>query len=173
MQPAVFVDRSPGCLRILVIALHHEIAASTQLASLADGRHLTGRWVDDFQLRMRQHFANRGHSQLDWVVDSGQSDGRRRLGQSVPDGHLPAVHLVNDALHDLDRTGRASHDAGAQRGQIKLPECRVLEFADKHRGYTVQGSTALFLDRAERRFGIKIRGGHYHGGATGDAGHVA
>ena len=61
------------------------------------------------------------------------------LGHAVPDADLVGVHLVDDALHDLDGAWRARHDPGPQRGRVELLEPRVLEHRDEHRRDAVHG----------------------------------
>ena len=41
-QPAVRLDHLCGALRIAIVALHHRVAASADLALLAEGKHFAG-----------------------------------------------------------------------------------------------------------------------------------
>ena len=59
------------------------------------------------------------------------------------------MHLVDDALHDLDRTRRSGHDPRAQRCQVQRLEVRRLEHGDEHRRHAVDRRAALLGDGVE------------------------
>ncbi len=78
------------------------------------------------------------------------------------------MHFADYALHDLNGTWRAGHDACAQASQIKTCELRMLEFGDKHCGHAMQRRAALFrrgtqcLQRIEERRGNDHRRARHH-----------
>ncbi len=59
------------------------------------------------------------------------------------------IHFANDLLHHRLGAWRASHNAGAQAGQIKAIEFRVVELGDKHGRYAMQGGTFFLGDNAQ------------------------
>ena len=71
--------------------------------------------------------------------------------------------------HDLDGTGGAGHDAGAQERQVKPGEVGMAELGDEHGGDAVDGGAAFVgygLQGLER---VKVLGGDDHSGAVDDA----
>ena len=54
---------------------------------------------------------------------------------------------LGDALHQLDRAGRARHDAFAQAGEIEAVELGMLQFGDEHGGHAVERGGAFVVDR--------------------------
>ncbi len=59
VQPAVRIDRLRRRLGVVVVALHHVVAAAAQLAALAGGALRAGRGIDDLHLELGQDDANR------------------------------------------------------------------------------------------------------------------
>ena len=107
------------------------------------------------------------------IVRGALETHRRGFGHAIGDGDFAHVHLVVDALHHLDRAGRAGHDAGAQRFQVEARKFRMIEFGDEHRRHAVERGAFLALDGLQRRQRIKTLAGIDHGGAERDGGEVA
>ena len=117
---------------------------------LAARHHQPGLRVDDLDLDVRVHPADRGDPPLHVVVGAGLGRHRRRLGHPVADRDLGHVHLADHPLHHLDRARRAGHDAGPQRGQVVVGEVGQRELGDEHRRHAVQRGAPLRLHRAQR-----------------------
>ncbi len=173
MHPAGPVDRLGGLLRLVPVAEHHRVAAGAQLARLAAGQRQPGLRVDDLDLDVRVHPADRGHPQVQRVVGPGLGGHRRGLGHPVADRHLGHAHPVHDLLHHLHRARRAGHDPGAQRGQVVVVEVRVVELGDEHRRHPVERGAALAGHRVQGGLRVEARPGDDHGGAVGGAAQVA
>ena len=77
---------------------------------------LAGGGVDDLDLDVGVHPADGRRTPLEVVVGAGLARDRAGLGHPVGDRGLLHVHLVDAALHHLDRADRAGHDPGAQGG---------------------------------------------------------
>ena len=106
---------------------------------------------------MRLHATDRGHPQLDGIVDRALGRNRRCLRHAIGDRHFAHVHLVDDALHHLDRARTAGHDAGAQRRKVEFRKIGMVERADEHGRHAVEGRAALFrhgLQHGERIEGL-------------------
>jgi hypothetical protein len=93
-------------------------------------------------------------------VSSGAStpepDGRG-LRLAIHNGHLRAMHVGDDAPHDLGRTRRARHEPRAQAAEVALREFRVFALRDEHRRYPVNDRAAPAFDRRHRRGRIELR----------------
>src|ERR1700722_1303436 len=109
VHPARRIDGLAGALRIVPIAEHHRIAAREELAGRA-GRHDPALRVDDLDLQMRLDAADGRHAALERIVGRALKAHRARLGHAVRDSDLRQMHLVDRALHHLDRARRAGHD---------------------------------------------------------------
>ena len=171
VHPAVD-DCRRGALGIVPVAEHHAVALGAQLARLAD-RHDGAVGVDDLDLQVRHHAADGRHALVHRVVDAALERHRRGLGHAVGDRHLGHVHLAVDALHDLDRAGRAGHDAAAQTAQVEVGEARRVEFGDEHRRHAVQMGAALVVHRAQRGQRVEALAREDHRGAGDGAGQRA
>src|SRR5439155_2083303 len=98
---------------IAPVALHHRIAAHAQLACLAR-RYNVAPLIDDLGFEPRLNLTNRRHATLEGIGGRALEGDRAGLRHAVGDGDLAHVHLAHHALHRLDRTGCAGHDAGPQ-----------------------------------------------------------
>ena len=125
----------------------------------ADRQPLVGFGIDDLDFRIGQRGADRGHAQFQRVVRPGHGDPRRRFGLPVHDRNLGAVHALDHAAHHLDRTRRAGHHAGAQRGQVEAREFGMLQLRDEHGGHAVEGGGALAVDGFEGGQRVELRRG--------------
>ena len=110
---------------------------------------------------------------LQRVVDRGHEAGRAGLGHAVADRDLGQVHRLGAAAHDLDRTGRAGHHAGAQAGEVEAGEFRVAQFGDEHRRHAVKRRAALLGDGFQGGERVEALAGKHHGRTVRDARQVA
>ena len=117
--------------------------------------------------------ADGGDATFQGIVGRALETHRRRLGHAIGDGHFAHVHLVVDALHHLDRAGRARHDAGAQRFQVEARKLGMIEFGDEHRRHAVERGAFFLFDRLQRRQRIKTFAGIDHGRAERDGSEIA
>ncbi len=83
------------------------------------------------------------------------------------------MHFRHHAFHHFDRTRRAGHDAGAQRGEIKLFEIGMVKFGDEHRGHAVQRGATLLCHTLQSVAWAEVRRGQNHRRAVRDADEVA
>ena len=157
MHPAVLVDRLGGLLRLVPVAEHHRVATGAVLAGLPARDGLAGRRVDDLDLDVRAHPADRLGAPLQVVVATGLAADRAGLGHPVGDRHLAHVHLVDAAAHHLHRADRAGHDPGAQAAQVVLGEALVVLHGDEHRRHPVDPGAPLGRDGAQRD--LRVEGG--------------
>ena len=166
MEPAVLVDGGRRGLRHLVVALHDVVAAGDEFADDFIRAVFAGLRVDDLAFDAGE----RGTDRIDADVDGvgrpahGASGGRFRL--AVDDDDLLHVHLVDDILHDGDRTGRARHDAGAHVGEVGLREVVVGQHGDEHGRDAVEGGDVFIVDAGEGRLRREVRDGQ-DGAAVG------
>ena len=122
---------------------------------------------------MRMDAADGRHATFQGIVGRALEADRRGLGHAIGDGDFAHVHLVVDALHHLDRAGRARHDAGAQRFQVEAREFGMIEFGDEHGRHAVERGAFFALDRLQRRQRIKALAGIDHGRAERDGSEIA
>ena len=59
VQPAFGVNRGARRLGVVVVALHHVVAAAAQLTALASRTPIARHGIDDFDFELRQHRADR------------------------------------------------------------------------------------------------------------------
>ena len=117
--------------------------------------------------------SDRRHTPLEGIVGRALEADRAGLGHAIGDRHLAHVHLAVDALHHLDRAGRAGHDAGAQRFQVEARKFGMIELGDEHGRHAVDRGAFLLLDGCQRRQRIKAFPGIDHGRTERDGGQVA
>ena len=94
VHPAGPVDRLGGLLRLVPVAEHHRVAAGAQLAGLAAGQRQPGLRVDDLDLDVRVHPADRGHAAgrasrrpgSGWTPARSRSCRSRSSPRSCPSG---------------------------------------------------------------------------------------
>src|SRR4029079_9012373 len=118
VHPALGVEHIGGLFCFVPIAQHDAVAAGAEFAALA-ARHHAPLEIDDLDLDMRMDAADGRYAPFQRIVGGALETDRRLLGHAIGDGDFAHVHLVVDALHHLDRAGRAGHDAGAQSFQIE------------------------------------------------------
>ena len=162
-----------GGLVVVPVAEHHAVAARAQLAPLADRHHLARRRIDDLDLHVRMHLADRADLLGERRADARLRADRARLGHAVGDRHLAHVHQRLDLLHHLDRARRAGHDAGAQRRQVVAREVGMVQLGDEHRRHAVERGGPLGLRGLQHRRGVEAVARIDHGGAVGHAAEVA
>ena len=114
VHPAVGVDGLGGLLGVVPVAEHHRVAAGAELAGLPALDGLAGDRVDDLDLDVGVDPPDRRRTTLEVVVGAGLAGHRAGLGHAVGDRRGLHVHVVDAALHHLDRADRAGHDPGAQ-----------------------------------------------------------
>ncbi|MPM58024.1 hypothetical protein SDC9_104853 [bioreactor metagenome] len=153
--------------------MHHRVTPRAQLAALPHGHDGAGLGVHDLHLQVRLHLAHGGHALFQRRFVVALAAHRAGLGHAVGDGDLAQVHVLDHALHHLDRARRARHDAGAQRGQIELGKARMIELGNEHGRHAVQARALLGLHRLKHLEGIKAVAGINDGGAVRDAGQIA
>src|ERR1051325_1184535 len=155
VHPARRVDRLGRCVVVVPVAEHDGVAARAQLSWRAARNGRAGVRGGDLAFEMWQHAADRRHPKLNRIVDPGMERDRGRFGHAVADGDLWYVHLTDDLPHDVDRTGSAGHDSGAQRLDLEAAEAGMVELRDEHRRHPVDGGAAFRLDRPQRRVRIE------------------
>ena len=165
VHPAVGVEHVGGLFRLVPIAEHDAVAAGAEFAAFA-ARHDAALEIDHLDLDMRMDAPDGGHPPLQRIVGGALETDRAGFGHAVGDGDLAHVHLLVDALHHLDRAGRAGHDAGAQRRQIEFRKLGMIEFGDEHGRHAVQRRAFFLLDGLQRRQRIKAFAGIDHGRAA-------
>jgi hypothetical protein len=92
-----------------------------------------------------------------WCRGVAHGDDGRGLGLAVGDDQFADVHLVEHALHQLDRAGRAAHHAGAQAGEVEAGEIGQRKLGHVHGGNAVDRGGALVVDGLERGRGSKVQ----------------
>src|SRR5262245_29402163 len=172
VHPALAVDGFGGLLLVVPIAQHHRIAARAEFAGLA-ARNRGAFGVDDLDLEVRLHAPHGGDAAFDRIVGGGLEAHRARLGHAVADADFTRMHALDHLAHDLDRAGRAGHDAGAEAGEIEALELGMLQFGDEHGRHAVQAGAALGLDCAQHGERVEAFGGIDHGRAVHGAGQIA
>src|SRR6516164_1855057 len=105
VQPAIQVEDAAGGVRVLVVALHHHVAARTQLSWHPYRNGTSSLCVCNLDLGVGQGLPHRAHSQLDGVFGGRLGNNGGTLSEAVSDRHLVAVHLFDDAPHHFDGTG--------------------------------------------------------------------
>ena len=160
-EPSVPVDGQRGVLGILVVPFHDQVAARQQLAPPPGLHRISGVRVDDLDLGARQCTADSRSAHLDRVVAGRLRDRRRGLCQPVRDGHPVAVHLADDALHQLHGARRAGHDPGPEAGRVEVRELRVVQFRDEHRRHAVHHAAALLVNGPQGGQRVEL-GGRQH-----------
>ncbi len=174
VEPAV-ADGARRRLRIVVIALHHDIAAHDDLAqSRAVSRHLEVRFVDDADLARGDQldplagFEHRPRCQRERAILGSRladRDERRGLGEAVGLGDLPAEL----ALHPLDggggrRSARRDDVDAARHLTADLGRCGGEP--DQHRGRGAEPGRPLVAEEAEDPGRLDLRQADV-GGADG------
>ena len=122
---------------------------------------------------MRMDAADGGDAALQRIVGRALETDRAGFGHAIGDRDLAHVHLVVDALHHLDRAGRAGHDAGAQRFQVEARKLGMIEFGDEHGRHAIERGASFLLDGLQRRQRIKTLAGIDHGRAERHRGEIA
>ena len=56
------------------------------------------------------------------------------------------MHILNDPLHDFDRTDGAGHDTATQAGEVEFIEVRVFQFCDEHGRNAMHGGAFFGFD---------------------------
>ena len=174
MQPSIGVDDLRRAFRVAVIAFHESVAAHANLALLAH-RHglLASPRRGDPNLGLRHGAAHSVDANLNGIVGVAHGDHRRCLGLAIGDDQLVTVHLVQYALHQLDRAGRAAHHAGAQAGEVEAGEVGQREFRHIHGRNSIDRSGALVVNCLERGARVKGPTGKNDGRAGIQRGHGA
>ena len=172
MHPAVGVDRLARLLLVLPVAEHHRVAAGAELPRLAPRQRVAGERVDDLDLEVRAHPADRADLALEGVVAAGLGGDRRGLGHAVGDRHLVDAG-VDQLLHHLLRARGAGHDAGAHAREVVRRQVGQGPLGDEHRGHAVERGAALLRDRLQRQRRVEAGRRDHHGGAVGGAREVA
>ena len=173
MHPARRVDRLGGAIGIVPIAEHHRIAPRAELARLAARHDAPGGRIDDLHLKMRLHAPDRRDAQIETVIRRALQADRAGFGHPVGDRHLAHMHVGDHPLHHFDRTGRARHDAGAQRGEVEAREIGMAERRDEHGGDAIERGAAFRLDRFEHRQRIEALARIDHRRAVREAAQIA
>src|SRR5215467_3691768 len=114
MKPALPVDCLGSRPGIVVIAAHHIISATAEFPRNADGTLEASERVDDFDLELRQDFANGLGAQLYAVISGSESYDRGCFGQSVRNRELGQVHFLHRLPHQRLRTESSGHYARPQ-----------------------------------------------------------
>ena len=122
---------------------------------------------------MRLDPPDRRDAAVEGIVAGALETDRARLRHAVGDGHFAHMHAVDDPAHDLNRAGRAGHDAGSQRLEVEAVEFGMIEHGDEHGRHAVQPGAGFGLNRFQRCCRIERLGRAHHAGAVGDAGEVA
>ena len=128
---------------------------------------------DDLHFEIGVHAAHGGDALVERIVHLALRGHRRGFRHAVADGDLWHVHVLLHALHHLDGTGRAGHDAGAQGREIGRGEIRMLGLGDEHGGNPVQRGAAFLLDGGQHRCRVKGFAGIDHARAVGGGRQVA
>ena len=105
VHPAGAVDRLGGLGRLAPVAQHDRVAAGAELTRHTARHDLAGLGVDDLDLQVRHHPADRAGAARQGVVGGGLGAGGRGLGHAVADADLGHVHAGGDLGHHLDRAG--------------------------------------------------------------------
>ena len=121
---------------------------------------------------MRVYPADAAGALFKGVVGAGLSGYRRGLCHAVADGHTIHVHLCNDLLHHFDRAGRACHNAGAQRRQIKAFKIRMGQFGYEHGWHAIQTGAAFLGYGRQYGFGLEGFIGKHHAGTMAGAAQI-
>ena len=173
MQPAVLVYRLSRRFGHFVVTFHYIITARTKFADLSGAERLAGLGVNDLRFNAGERASDGVDAALDRVVGRRLRTAGRRLGLTVGYGYFGHTHLVNDLTHDLYRTGRTRHYAGAEV-EFELLEPRMTEHRDKHRRNAVDCRTfrvlqgfhdlyrTVIFDRHHRRSVRDARHGRKH-----------
>ena len=159
-------------LRLLPVAEHDRVPTRAELAGLPPRQRLAGDGVDDLDLEVRVHRADRADLALERVVRAGLRGHRRGLGHAVADRHLLDPGL-DELGHDGCRARRAGHDAGSHRRQVPRPEVGQRPLGDEHRRHAVERRAPLLGDRVERRGGVEARRRDDRAGTVGGGREVA
>ena len=173
VHKALVVDGFAGFFGIAPIAVHDGIALGTQLARLARCHDGPRFGVDDFHLQVRLHQADGGDALVQRRIGGALAAHRAGFGHAVGNGHLGHVHIGLHALHHLDRAGAAGHDAGAQGGQVKLFEARVVQLGNEHGRHAVQAGAFFGLHGLQHGERVKTVVRVNNGAAVGKAGQIA
>ena len=155
---------------IAVVALHQRVAAHAHFALLAEGSASPGQnhraalrahsrqspRRRDLDLGLRHGAAHGVHADFDRVAGVAHGHHRRGFGLPVGDDQLAAVHLVEHALHQLHRAGRAAHHAGAQAGEVVARKVVKPELRHVHGRNAVDAGGALVVHGLQR--GPRVEG---------------
>ena len=114
MHPARGVNGLCGAFRVFPIAQHHRIAARAKLTRHA-ARHDAALAVYDLHFQMRLHAANGGNATFQRVIHTGLEADGAGFRHAIGDGNFTQIHGFHHTAHDLNRAGRAGHNACAQR----------------------------------------------------------
>ena len=128
--------------------------------------------VDDLDLEVRVHGADRADLVLEGVVGAGLGRHRRGLGHAVADRDLLDAGL-EELGHHRGRARRAGHDAGAHRGQVVGRVVGQRPLGDEHRRHAVQRGAPLLRDRGEGQRRVETGCRDDHAGAVGGGREVA
>ena len=83
------------------------------------------------------------------------------------------MHVLHHPVHQLHGTGRAGHDAGAQRSEVEAVETRVLELGDEHGRHTVQGRAVFGCNRFQHSARLECIGREHGRRSMGHASEAA
>lgn len=173
MHPAGIVDGFAGFLFVVPVLQHHAVATGAEFADLAAGNDVAGARVDNLGFQVRLGAAHGGYLLLERVEGAGLGRNRAGFGHAVGNLNFFHVHLAVDLLHYLGRADGASHDAGAQAGEIVGFELRLGQFGDEHGGHAVQGRGLFLVHGLQHRLGLEAFARVDHGRTVGDAAQVA
>ena len=160
VHPAIVVDRVVGRVLVVPVPEHDAVSTRAQLTRFAAGYDPPRLGVDDLDFDMRVHPSDGRDTSVNRVVAVCLSRDRRGFGHAVANGDLANVHPVAHLFHDFDRTGRASHDAGAEAGYVRLGKGGVVELCDEHRWHTVERGAAFGTDGREGGGGLECLARH-------------
>ncbi len=167
MEPAA-THGLGGRLRVLVVGLHHVVAADDDLADVVRAwRQRSVGGVDDAYLHPPHRLADGEHLAL---VGTQVERGRARgLREAVPLEDHHARELLLEGPDDLTGDRCAAGDPHPQRGQVST--CGVgVQQSDVHGRHPAEDRGAGSLDRIQD--GVNIEPGHQHHGRPGAHGRV-
>ncbi|MNE31790.1 hypothetical protein D3C80_1253730 [compost metagenome] len=142
MHPARAVQNLAGRLGIAPVPQHHAITTSTQFTYLPTGNNAAV-FINHLALQMWLGAPHAADPPLQIIICRGLGGHWAGFSHAISDLHFGHVHVVDDPLHDFDRTSGTGHDPGTQAGQIQVDTLRKIELGDKHRRHAIECSGLL------------------------------
>ena len=111
VEPVVRVNRGGSRLLVVVVPLHHVVAAHAEFAALARRTRRTAHRIDNLHFHFGKGHADGLRALLYARIPWCHRDAGRRFGHSVGNRDLGEVHLAHHPPHQRLRTQRSGHDA--------------------------------------------------------------